>query len=158
MVWYAGGEIDFKHNKTIHYGIKSNVTDELLVSKEVSFVSGCCMLISRMVIEDIGGLPKDYFMYYEDEDYCIQVLQKGYTMIYEPKAKIYHCVSVSSGGEMSPFSIEWSNRSRRILEKKYKKLFKGNRLIGEIQALCRVLKGKNKLKKIMAYRRSIRKK
>ncbi len=157
LVWYAGGDIDFKHNRTIHYGIKTKISNELLISKEVSFVSGCCMLISRKVIDDIGGLPEDYFMYYEDEDYCIQISQKGYKMIYEPKAKIYHCVSISSGGEMSPFSIEWSNRSRRLLEKKYKILFKGNRIIGEIKAFYQSLKGKNKIKKIMAYRRSFKK-
>ena len=68
----------------------------------VDFVSGCGMLIGRRVYERIGGLNEDYFMYYEDLDYCLTAKKAGFDIVYTPKAQMWHVLSVSSGGKDSP--------------------------------------------------------
>ncbi len=68
----------------------------------VDFVSGCGMLIDRRVYERIGGLNDAYFMYYEDLDYCLTAQKAGFGIVYVPAARMWHAVSVSSGGKDSP--------------------------------------------------------
>lgn len=117
-VWYAGGQVDWWNSRSTHMCINQPAPQNDSI-RTVSFVSGCCMLISKKCVSDAGVLPEEYFMYYEDLDYCVHVAECGYSLRYVPNAVIYHCVSSSSGGESSPFVIEWSNRSRRKFMRKY---------------------------------------
>jgi len=52
------------------------------IEREVGFVSGCLMLIKKEVFEKVGLLPEEYFMYYEDTDFCLSVLEGGYKIYY----------------------------------------------------------------------------
>ncbi|HLE31726.1 MAG TPA: hypothetical protein VJB38_03870, partial [Bacteroidota bacterium] len=55
----------------------------------------------RPVIEKIGNLDEQFFMYGEDVDWCLRVCKAGFRLGYEPKAKIWHKLSVSAGGHFS---------------------------------------------------------
>ena len=118
-IWFDGGKIDWYKYLSTHdnIGKKYKKSDEII---EVSFISGCCLMIKSEVIKKIGMLPIEYFMYFEDTDFCAQINDAGYKMLINRKAVIYHKVSASSGGEESSFTIEWSNRNRIIFMKKYK--------------------------------------
>lgn len=85
-----------------------------------NFMTGCCMLIKRRVFNDVGLLPEEYFMYYEDVDFCVQVQKAGYKLGVCLDSVIYHKESSSSGGAGSPFAIQWNTRNRLIFIKKYK--------------------------------------
>lgn len=58
--------------------------------KEVDYVSGCALLVKKEVIAETGMLDKNYFMYYEETDWCARVKKAGYLIKYVPKAKIWH--------------------------------------------------------------------
>jgi GT2 family glycosyltransferase len=88
--------------------------------REIDFMTGCCMLIKKEVFQKVGLLSEDYFMYFEDVDFCVKIKNFGYKILYNPKAMIYHKVGFSSGGEESPFSIEWCTRNRLLFMNKYK--------------------------------------
>lgn len=87
---------------------------------KVNFASGCCMLLSSYVINQIGLLSEDYFMYYEDVDYCMKAKQKKIDIFYRPKSIIYHKVSKSIEGSNSVMAIYYNNRNRFYIMKKYK--------------------------------------
>lgn len=87
--------------------------------KYTEFITGCCMLIKKEVIEKVGYLPEEYFMYYEDVDYCVQVLNNGFKLGICLDSIIYHKESAASGGKQSPFAIKWNTRNRLIFMKKY---------------------------------------
>lgn len=121
IISHAGGYIDMFRFTTVHYGDGSNKSDKLFnVEKEVGFVSGCLMLIKAEVFENIGLINEEYFMYYEDTDYCIKVLDGGYKIIYNPRAEIYHRISRSGGGADSPFFIKYNTRNRIIFMNKFR--------------------------------------
>lgn len=125
-VCHAGGKVDFFKFITRDYTLKNRSVKELKIEKEVNFISGCCMLIHRDVFNKIGLLPEEYFMYYEDTDFCTKALEKGFKLIYNPEAVIYHKESASTGGFESPFAIKWNIRNRIIFMKKYR--YKVNKL------------------------------
>ncbi|WP_123054655.1 glycosyltransferase family 2 protein [Clostridium sp. JN-1] len=119
-IWYGGGKIDWFKFIGIHLGNKEVDKEQYDVEKEIDFMTGCCMLIKRDVFEKIGFLCEDYFMYFEDDDFCVRVNDAGYKIWYNPKAVIYHKVGLSGGGEESPFSIKWCARNRLLFMNKYK--------------------------------------
>lgn len=122
---YYGGKYNWLKGINTHEKYQENYIDDGTDYKYTEFITGCCMLIKREVIEKVGLLPEEYFMYFEDADYCMQVMEKGYKLSLCTNSIIYHKVSISSGGENSPFSIKWGNRNRLIFINKYKKYTKG---------------------------------
>lgn len=120
LIWYGGGEVNLKRFYGFHYGEGEKDGEAFNKEKEVTFTTGCVMLIPRDVIENVGFLPEEYFMYYEDVDYCLKVQEAGYKIYYCPRTVIYHKVSASTGGEESPFAVKWNTRNRIIFMDKFK--------------------------------------
>lgn len=56
---------------------------------EVPILSGCFIFSRTVVLKEIGGFDKRYFMYMEDYDLCRQIGQK-YKVIYYPEVEIFH--------------------------------------------------------------------
>ncbi|MEW5800496.1 MAG: glycosyltransferase family 2 protein [bacterium] len=64
--------------------------------KKVGYVDGCCMMIKRAIIEDIGLLDESFFFFAEDAEFCHRARQKGYEVYYVPKARVIHIRGGSS--------------------------------------------------------------
>lgn len=120
LIWYGGGELNLKRFYGLHHGEGQKDCEDFNTEKEVTFNTGCVMLIPREVIQKIGTLPEEYFLYYEDVDYSLSVQEAGYKIYYCPRAVVYHKVSASTGGEESPFAVEWNTRNRIIFMNKFK--------------------------------------
>jgi len=67
-------------------------------TREVDFVSGACMFFRRDLINQIGLLDENFFMYVEDADWCKRIKGGGWKIYYYPTAKVTHFVGKSSGG------------------------------------------------------------
>lgn len=119
IVWSAGGFIDDKKAIGNNFGIDKLEDTLENKSREVTFLTGCLQLIRRDVIEKIGLYDHEYFLYMEDVDFCKRTLNSGYKLVYVPESKIYHKVSVSTGGQVSPMVIYYMTRNRLIFNKKY---------------------------------------
>lgn len=120
-IWYAGGRINWRKCVTIHLGEKKIDNGNYDKIKKTDFITGCAMFIKLDVVKKVGFMPKEYFMYFEDVDYCEMIKKAGYYLYFDGNAKIYHKVSASSGGEESAFSIEYGTRNRKYFITKYKK-------------------------------------
>jgi len=80
-------------------------------AKPVPYAHGAAMMIRKRVIEKVGKMPEDYFLYYEELDWCEQIRAAGYTIFFEPKAVIFHKESLAVGKE-SPLKVFYQNRNR----------------------------------------------
>ena len=116
----CGGEIDYFKGTAVIYGKGKEYKEANQEFTYTKFVTGCCMLMKTSLVEEIGFLPEEYFMYYEDVDFCAKVQQKGYKIGVCLSSIIYHKESAASGGGESPFAIEWNTRNRIIFINKYK--------------------------------------
>jgi len=56
----------------------------------VPWVTGCCMLVKRACFRQLGGLQSDFFLYYEDVDFCRRARQQGWHVCYEPNLRAVH--------------------------------------------------------------------
>ena len=104
-IWFAGARIRFWTGTMAHIGIRERDQHQFDVAGETDYATGCCVLVSRTVIEAIGMLDESYFMYVEDADWSVRARQAGFRVFYEPRASILHKVSASAGGNLSWFKL-----------------------------------------------------
>lgn len=74
--WFERGEINRVTYSTVHSSVNGNhstVTND--------YVPFCSSLISKEVFEEVGALPEQYFLYYEDAHFCKEVRECGYEII-----------------------------------------------------------------------------
>lgn len=109
-IWYADGHINYNRC------IVSNGSD--LESKYCDYASGCCLLMSRKILEAVGDWAEEYFMYYEDMDYSLRIKENGFQIFYCKDAVIYHKAG-RSAGRRSKLSIYYNVRNRFIVMKKF---------------------------------------
>ena len=83
----------------------------------VDWVSGACMLVRRKAIDDVGLLDEQFFMYWEDADWCKRMWEKGWKVVYFPKASIVHHVGGSSSKSPLRSIIEFHKSCYKIIKK-----------------------------------------
>ncbi len=104
-LWYAGGEISFWTGTMRHRGIREADDGRYDTPCETGYASGCCLLAKRSTVERIGLLDESYFIYSEDADWSMRARRAGLRVMYEPRARVWHKVSVSAGGHLSSFKL-----------------------------------------------------
>ncbi|MHC4539781.1 MAG: glycosyltransferase family 2 protein [Planctomycetota bacterium] len=63
---------------------------------DVDSVSGCCLMVRREVIEQVGALDENFIMYGDDLDWCYRIKQSGWRVCYVPDVQIVHLGGQSS--------------------------------------------------------------
>lgn len=104
-IWFAGGELDRATGKVRHLGGHEKDGPVFAEKKQVSFITFCCVLLPRQVIEQVGFLDETLFMYCEDVDYCIRLADAGVPLWFLPDARIWHKAGGSAGGMLSVYYI-----------------------------------------------------
>ena len=69
------------------------------IQLDLSAVTAACMLVKRSVFEQVGGLEEKLKVAFNDVDFCLRVREKGYLVVYDPYAELYHYESKTRGGE-----------------------------------------------------------
>lgn len=119
VLWYAGGKIDWQNVYISHRGVDEVDHGQFDEGAETDFVTGCCMLIKREVIEKVGLFDEKYFLYFEDVDYSVRIKRQGYHLSYYSDVHLWHKNASSSGGAGGKTSIYYQNRNRFYFGFKY---------------------------------------
>lgn len=75
------------------------------------YAHGAAMMVRREVLVKAGMMPEDFFLYYEEMDWCEKIRAAGYEVWGVPAAVIYHKESVSVG-KNSALKEFYMNRNR----------------------------------------------
>jgi GT2 family glycosyltransferase len=78
---------------------------------ETGYIHGAAMMLPRTAMEKAGLMPENYFLYYEEMDWCETVKRAGYTIRINMQALIYHKESISVGAK-SALKEYFMNRNR----------------------------------------------
>lgn len=70
-----------------------------LCEREMSAVTGACLMVRRSVFEEVGGMEEEFVVALNDVDFCMKIRSAGYRIIWNPYAKLYHYESKSRGYE-----------------------------------------------------------
>ncbi len=58
--------------------------------RQVDQPEGACLLIRKEVFDQVGFLDEDYFMLFEEVDWCYRVKQAGWQIWFTPSAQVIH--------------------------------------------------------------------
>jgi GT2 family glycosyltransferase len=75
---------------------------------QVAGVSGCSFLIRREIVERLGGLNEDNFLYYDDVDLSWVINLMGYKIYCVPRSVVYHEYEL----KMTPQKMFWLEHGR----------------------------------------------
>ena len=98
-------------NKTIGKNEQDNGQHD--TARPTPYAHGAAMMLRREVIDRVGFMPEEYFLYYEELDWCAQMRRAGFTIWYEPSGVIYHKESASVG-KMSALKMRYQTRNRLL--------------------------------------------
>jgi hypothetical protein len=104
-LWYAGGEVSFWSGTLRHVGLREIDNGQHDVGGETGYATGCCVLVPREAIARAGMLDEAFRMYTEDADWSWRIRAAGYSIRYEPLSRVWHKISVSSGGHLSAYKM-----------------------------------------------------
>lgn len=93
------------------WGFKEQDRGQHDTRKRTDFAHGCAMMIPRRVINDVGAMCEDYFLYYEEHDWSKRIRDAGYIIMYEPASLVLHKESISIRKD-SPLKTYYLNRNR----------------------------------------------
>lgn len=67
------------------------------VVRDVSAVTAACLMVSKKKYQEVHGMNEAFRIAFNDVDFNLKLLKKGYQNIYTPYAVLYHHESVSVG-------------------------------------------------------------
>ena len=72
------------------------------VIRNVSAVTGACMLVAREAYDAVGGFDESLRVAFNDIDFCLKLRQRGYRVVWTPYAVLLHYESASRGSLHPP--------------------------------------------------------
>lgn len=94
----------------------------------VDWVSGASMIVRMQVIDEIGVMDEDFFLYYEELDFCRRAAQRGWECWHVPQSRVVHLVGQSTGvtlrhGKRPRRPPYWFESRRRYYAKHHGRLY-----------------------------------
>jgi GT2 family glycosyltransferase len=66
------------------------------MEQPIDWVPGASMMIRRAVIDTIGGFDENYFLYFEETDFCFRAKKAGFSTWYVPGSRVMHIAGQST--------------------------------------------------------------
>jgi GT2 family glycosyltransferase len=97
-IWALGAAVDQRTGMVTRLYAGDRVSAlEPRAPFEVDIASGAAMLVKGAVFERVGLLDEEFYLYFEEADWCLRARQAGYRILAVPSSVIWHHVSATLG-------------------------------------------------------------
>lgn len=107
-----GGMIDYRHHEVRPNYRNQKISDELPGEVECDFLAACALLVKREVVEKIGIMRRDYFVYWDDIEWARRCLDAGYRLVALRDAHVWHNWSANAVTKFNAFSEYYGRRNK----------------------------------------------
>jgi GT2 family glycosyltransferase len=86
----TGARIDMLRGRVpvINSGkIKKEISNKLI---ECDYIGGACLLFRCDSINELGLFPENYFLFYEETEWCLRAKKNGFQIVCDPSTSIVH--------------------------------------------------------------------
>jgi GT2 family glycosyltransferase len=90
VLWYAGGGFNFWTGGTRHRGWKQIDHGQFDHRSEITQATGCAMMVRCSAMREVGFLDEQFWIYVEDMDWSFRFRERGYRLVFAPKARLWH--------------------------------------------------------------------
>ena len=125
---------NLEYGKHAYYGFEA-------ITRNVSAVTGACLFSRREIYEEVNFMEEKHFkVAFNDVDFCLKILEKGYRILYNPYIELFHYESKTRGydelditkkarfdKEAEKFKTKWKNVLMKP-DKYYNRNFARNRV------------------------------
>lgn len=121
-IGYGGGRIRHDVTGQVHVDHlleREPLTAAPLVPYPVHTLNGCALFVPCALLDQIGYIPEDYFLYYEETDWCLSIADKGGKLLVEPRAHIVHHKKSKAGNFPSLHYTYYLIRNKFIFSQKW---------------------------------------
>ncbi len=87
-------------------------------SEQVDYVTGACFMMRRQALEEVGPLDEQFFMYFEETDWCWRAREAGYEVWYCADARVAH-LEGQAAAKVNWFSLRQFQKSYRLFVAKH---------------------------------------
>lgn len=94
--------------------------------RDVDYISGAAIMLSRKLWEEIGGFDERYApAYCEDSDLAFEVRKRGLRVVYQPLSVVTHFEGVSNGTDVNGTGLKrYQVENNKKLQEKWSEEFK----------------------------------
>ena len=91
-------------------------------TRNTSAVTGACLFCRKELYEEVGFMDEEKFkVAFNDVDFCLKLMEKGYRNLYNPYVELIHFESKTRGYEITEEQQERFNNEANNFKKKWKK-------------------------------------
>lgn len=105
-------------------GERTGYMHKAALIQDLSAVTAACMLVKREAFEEVGGFEEQLSVAFNDVDLCLRLREKGYLVVYNPYAELYHYESKSRGAEDSKEKVRRFQSEIEFMRCRWEKLLK----------------------------------
>ena len=91
-----------------------------------SAITAACLMCRREVYESVKGFEEELAVAYNDIDFCLKLVDKGYRNIYLPHVVLYHHESKSRGSDDTPEKLDRAAKEAEYMQNKWSKIIKND--------------------------------
>jgi N-acetylglucosaminyl-diphospho-decaprenol L-rhamnosyltransferase len=92
---------------------RTTVRSMTRTEEQVDWISGAAVMIRPKVIEAIGGLDENYFLCFEETDFCRRARSAGFATWYVPESRVMHIGGFSTNPNNLRMPSHWFESRRR---------------------------------------------
>ena len=131
IIQYTGGVINYQKMlvNRLNSGLKYTKQDRTV---DCDYVGGACLLFKSNIVSKLGYIPEEYFLFWEETDWCYKAKKMGMTCKCTLQNYINHKGSVSIRKEPG-FETYYLERNRVVFF-----MNNANTLLNKIDALIRI--------------------
>ena len=111
VLWGVGMRINWIRGETYPIGWRETDQGQFNECRDVEGLSGCSLLVKRVVCSSVGLLDKDYFLYAEEIDWCVRARKNGFRCVVVPESIVIHKEGASSGEDFRPLFGYYNTRN-----------------------------------------------
>ncbi len=123
-IWYGGGSIDYEKGSNVHFHDERLESRSVSPIHNVSFASGCCMLIPAIVLQKVGSLDEKFYMYFDDVDMSVRFKKAHVRIYYVSSTSLWHKVGGSYDGIRNILTEYYFTRNKLYFIKKHRDVMK----------------------------------
>ena len=118
VIQSAGGSLG-KFWDSVHLGKDEADNGQFASVVPVQWISGCAILVRSELIRRAGMLDEDYFLYWEETEWCIRASKAGWKIVLDPRAKLWH-KGVKRNYEPRPYVTYYMTRNHLFTLSKHR--------------------------------------
>lgn len=107
-----GGMIDYNQYEIVPNYRNNRISSEIPKEIDCDFLAACSLLIRREVIEKVGVMRRDYFVYWDDIEWSRRCKDMGYRLVALRDAHVWHNWSADTITKFNAFTEYYGRRNK----------------------------------------------